>query len=53
MLTQFYPELRQAVLASWRRLFRHHEAIRAGDLTGVGGVQAALWQLRREWLAEG
>ena len=53
MLTQFYPELRQAVLASWRRLFRHHEAIRAGDLTGVGGVQAALWQLRREWLAGG
>ena len=53
MLTQFYPELRQTVLASWRRLFRHHEAIRAGDLTGVGGVQAALWQLRREWLAEG
>ena len=53
MLTQFYPELRQAVLGSWRRLFRHHEAIRAGDLTGVGGVQAALWQLRREWLAEG
>lgn len=50
MLTQFYPDQRQAVLESWKRLFRRHEAIRAGDLAGVGGVQAALWQLRREWV---
>lgn len=49
MLTQFYPEFRQKILDSWRRLFRHHEAIRAGDLTGVGGVQAALWQIKKEW----
>ena len=50
MLTAFYPELKSAVLASWERLFRRHEAIRAGDRSGVGSVQAALWRIRREWI---
>lgn len=53
MLTAFYPELKAAVLASWERLFRHHEAIRAGDRSGVGSVQAGLWQIRREWIVSG
>ena len=50
MLTNFHPALRQEILQSWQRLFRHHEAICAGDLSGVGSVQAGLWQLRKEWL---
>jgi len=51
MLTDFYPELKAETLKSWQRLFRRHEAIRAGDLTGVGGVQAALWQIKKAWIA--
>lgn len=50
MLTNFYPELKNHILDSWKRLFRHHEAIQAGDLNGVGGVQAGLWQLKKEWI---
>ena len=50
MPAQFFPDQCQTVLESWKRLFRRHEAIRSGDLDGVGGVQAALWQLRREWV---
>lgn len=50
MLSGFYPELRQQIIASWSRLFRHHERIRAGDLTGVGAMQAALWCIRKEWV---
>lgn len=52
MLSGFYPELKAKILGSWPRLFRHHEALRAGDDSGVGGVQAALWQIRREWIKE-
>ena len=50
MLTAFYPEWKQAVLESWRRLFRHHERILAGDTSAVGSVQAALWRIKREWI---
>ena len=50
VLSQFYPDLRQQIIESWDRLFRHHESIRSGDLTGVGAVQAALWCIRREWV---
>lgn len=50
MLTRFYPEERQRIEESWHRLFRHHHAIQAGDLAGVGNVQAALWQIKQEWI---
>lgn len=52
MLTAFYPELRARVCASWQRLFRHHEAVRQGDRTGVGSLQAGLWCIRREWVTD-
>lgn len=51
MLTGFYPELREEILRSWSRLFRHHQPLLAGKSTGVGGVQAGLWQIRAEWIA--
>lgn len=50
MLTDFYPEWKQKIYGSWDRLFRHHEKIREGDLSGVGSVQAGLWQIRKEWI---
>jgi len=33
-----------------KKLFRHHEAIKAGDFSGVHSVQAGLWQIREEWV---
>lgn len=50
MLTEFYPEWKQAMLRSWDRLFRHHPQLQKGDASGVGGVQAGLWCIRSEWL---
>lgn len=50
MLTSFYPLLKQQVTKSWSRLFRHHESIRAGNRSGVRSVQAALWQIKEEWI---
>lgn len=53
MLTNFYPEYKKQIMDSWERLFRHHEAIKAGDLSGVHGVQAGLWRIKKEWWKEG
>lgn len=50
MMTAFYPLEKQAIQRSWHRLFRHHEQILSGDRSGVGRVQAGLWQIRREWV---
>lgn len=51
MLTSFYPDLRQRILDSWKLLFRHHESVRMGNTEGIGKVQAALWQIRLDWVA--
>jgi len=48
----FYPDLRQTIEKSWQRLFRHHNALLDGDRSGVGGVQAALWCIRKEWVVQ-
>ena len=50
MLTGFYPDLRQRVLDSWELLFRHHQAARLGNMEGIGKLQAALWQIRLDWV---
>lgn len=50
VLTGFYPELKQKIMDSWPRLFRHHEQIRAGEKSGAKSVQAALWQIKKEWI---
>ena len=50
MLTGFYPDLRQRVLDSWELLFRHHQAARLGNTEGIGKLQAALWQIRLDWV---
>ena len=49
VLSRFYPQLRQQILDSWDRLFRHHSQLLAGNTEGVGGVPAGLWLIRREW----
>lgn len=50
ILTNFYPDLKGQVQASWKRLFRHHEDIKQGNTRGVERVQAGLWQLKKEWI---
>ncbi len=50
MLTSFYPDWKMKIQKSWERLFRHHEAIKAGDVSGVHSVQAGLWQIKKEWI---
>ena len=50
MLTSFYPDWKKKIMESWNRLFRHHEAIKSGDCSGVHSVQAGLWQIRKDWI---
>ena len=54
VLSSFYPDLRQTIVSTWDRLFRHHEEVLAGDFSGCeGGVQAGLWCIRRDWVIPG
>jgi hypothetical protein len=50
VFTDFYPDLKRQVQDSWKRLFRHHQAIKAGNTNGAESVQAGLWQIKKEWL---
>lgn len=50
MLTNFYPELKQSIIESWKRLFRNHENIKNGNEERIGGVQAGLWRIKKEWI---
>lgn len=50
MLSTFYPEENKRIRESWRRLFRHHERIKAGDIQNIGELQAGLWQIKKEWI---
>ena len=53
MLTAFYPELKQKIMGSWQKLFRHHNRIAAGDFSCARAVQAGLWRIDRRWIAAG
>ena len=50
LLTGFYPDLRAAVLASWQRLFRDQAEWQREEILEDIHLQAALWELRREWI---
>ncbi len=50
VLTNFYPELKAQVQSSWQRLFIYNEKIKEGSFHGVESVQAALWQIKKDWI---
>lgn len=50
MLTNFYPDLKQATYDSWQRLFRHHESIKQGEPAPIHSLQAGLWCIKKEWI---
>lgn len=50
MLSGFYPDLKEQILRSWQRLFRHHENASQGDYTGISSLQAGLWCIKKEWI---
>ena len=50
ILTNFYPELKKQVMDSWSHLFFYHNQIKNGNFSCVQSVQAALWQIRYEWI---
>ena len=51
LLTNFYPELKHQITDSWQKLFRHHSAIAAGERPFTA-IEAALWQIKAEWIGE-
>lgn len=44
VMTRFYPELRQKIIASWDRLF--DESVSLGNRSEYG----LLWEVRKEWI---
>jgi hypothetical protein len=57
ILKPFYPDLKWKVTDSWKKIFRHDEAIRMAlingevqEIDGVRAIQAGLWQIKKEWL---
>lgn len=52
MLTNFYPDLKQEIYLSWKRLFRHHQALAEGQHLPHLTVQTALWQIKKEWIID-
>ncbi len=50
ILSNFYPRLKREVKESWKRLFRHHENIKSGLGDKALNIQAALWQIKKEWI---
>ncbi|OZV12086.1 hypothetical protein CIW83_11500 [Tissierella sp. P1] len=42
-MLQFYPQIKRKIIDSWKRLFRHHENIKQGNLEDVRSVQVGLW----------
>ena len=52
MRSSFYPEWKARIMESWKRLFRFHKEIAAGDLQDLAGIQVGLWQIREEWLTK-
>lgn len=50
VLKPFYPDIKREITGSWKRLFRHDDAIKRGDASGVRAVQAGLWCIKKEWL---
>ena len=52
MLTDFYPDLKEQTLDSWKRLFRYHEDVKAGLPVQMGSLQAGLWCIRKEWVID-
>ena len=49
MTTSFYPMLKQKIIRSWSRLFRHNSEIAEG-VSNVKNVSAALWCIKRDWV---
>ena len=50
VLKPFYPDIKREITGSWKRIFRHDDAIKNGDLSGVKAIQAGLWCIKKEWL---
>lgn len=57
VIKPFYPDMKKKITDSWKRIFRHDEAIRHALMEGadpaadgVRAVQAGLWCIKKEWL---
>ncbi len=50
----FYPQLKQEIVKSWQNLFRYHQsvigALTQGDELPVKDIQAAIWEIPKNWL---
>lgn len=52
MTTDFYPEMKQRILESWQRLFENVNLSTSSVIDDIRPKQAALWEIRSEWVSE-
>ncbi len=38
---------------SWQNLFRNEDKLKNGEDVTKNGIQAGLWQIKKEWIVEG
>ena len=42
-----------SIYIACKLLFMHHKNIKIGNINKIGGVQAGLWQIKKEWIING
>lgn len=52
MTTDFYPDIKQRISDSWQRLFEGAGGFASYPSDNTHPVQAALWEIRREWTVD-
>ena len=52
VLTGFYPDIKRKIVESWGRLFANDGRFKNGENTSRGGIQAGMWEIRREWIVK-
>ncbi|WP_367567119.1 DUF3841 domain-containing protein [Lacrimispora sp.] len=50
--TSFYPQLKRELTESWMNLFRFDHEIKAGGRPKLEDLQAGLWCIKKEWVAD-
>lgn len=52
VLTGFYPDIKRRIMESWDRLFVNDQRFKNGEESSRGGIQAGMWEIKREWIVK-
>lgn len=52
VLAGFYPDIKRRIMESWDRLFVNDRRFKNGEESSRGGIQAGMWEIKREWIVK-